>query len=398
MKTHRLTHTIALATVALALVALLIPAPATAKNKKKPAPVDITKLVWPLPPEIARIRFLGVYTGEDVAGRRKQGLLERLAGVQDMTSRAALLKPYGVAVDSKGRAFVSDTALDTVFVFDLEQKTLEYRGDKPPATFRKPMGLACDEQDRLFVADAEAHNVTVFSPAGDVLNIFGQEQLGRPVGVAVDSALGRLYVSDMKRREVAVFDLKTLKFENWVGKSYLGDKVEDGDRDKILYSPTNLAVDGDGLLYVVDTFINHVTVFDPDGEFVRHIGDIGQGPGLFMRPRGIALDPDGHVYITDAMANLFQILTPEGQALMSVGGLGETPGRFQVPGDIAVDQHNRVFVVDQANRRLQVFRYVTDEEATELAAKQGKTLPALSGKKAPVAGGGTPAAQDHNRD
>jgi hypothetical protein len=113
----------------------------------------------------------------------------------------------------------------------------------------------------------------------------------------------------------------------------------------------------------VDTFLNRVTVLDPDGEFVRHIGEIGAGPGKFMRPRGIAIDCDGHIYISDGMAHLFQILTADGKPLMPIGGIGRDPGRFLVPAGIAIDKFNRVFVVDQSNRRLQWFRYRTDEEA-----------------------------------
>ncbi|MBV9087461.1 MAG: 6-bladed beta-propeller, partial [Acidobacteriaceae bacterium] len=160
------------------------------------------------------------------------------------------------------------------------------------------------------------------------------------------------------------------KLERWIGVT--SDEIkEGGDESKLTYNPTNLAVDPDGLLYVVDTYLNHITVFDTDGEYVRTIGSIGDGPGQFMRPRGIALDSDGHIYVTDAMFQKFQILTAEGQPLLPVGQYGAQPGQLSVPAGIAVDKYNRIIVADQGNRRIQVFHYVPDSEAAADKAKTG---------------------------
>lgn len=369
-----------LALTALLAAPLLTPLPAAAKEKKKPQ-IDITKLVWPLPPAVTRVRYVGEYHGEDVKGRQKQGLLERLAGVEDPTNKSKLIKPWGIAVDSKGRAFVTDTVVNTVFVFDLEKKTLDYRGDKPPAALKKPMGVAVDDQDRLFVSDAMSHNITVFTPDGNVIDVFGQDELVRPVGLAIDSVLNRLYVADVKAGKIAVYDLQSFKFQRWIGKSDTERKEDDPDGGaSVLSSPTSLTVDPDGLLYVTDTFLNRVVLFDTDGEFVRQIGEIGMGPGKFMRPRGVALDCDGHIYITDGMAHLFQILTPDGTALTPVGGLGENAGHFQVPAAIAIDKNNRIFVADQNNRRIQVFRYIPDAEVRNATTKEPEA-PSPGGKK-----------------
>ncbi len=360
----------AISTVALsALLAapLLSPPRVDAKPKKKP--IDITKLAWPPAPEIARIKYVGEYYGPDIRGAKKQSILERLAGVEDRADHTALVKPYGVAVDSRGRIFVSDTMQAVVFVFDIEGKQLAYRGEKPPAALRKPTGMAVDDKDRLFVSDSEAHNVTAFGPEGDVLSVFGDKELGRPAGIVADSVLNRLYVADAKLRKVAVYDLTSLKFQRWIGKAP-EEEVKPGEQDKLLYSPNSLALDPDGNLYVVDTFTNRVVVFDTDGEFVRQIGAIGQGAAHFMRPRGVAVDSDGHVYVTDAMAHLFQMLTPEGGALMPIGGFGNAPGRFQLPAAITIDRKNRIIVADQLNRRIQIFRYITDAEAAAQAGKR----------------------------
>jgi len=356
-------------------VSLLAPAGSSAKDKKKKA-ADTAQLAWPPPPQVARIRFLGEYHGEDIKGKKKRGFLERLAGVPEATSREKLMKPYGVAVDSKGRIFVADSVLKLIFVFDLEAKSLEYRGDQPPASFNKPIGVAVDGQDRLFVSDADRHNITCFDPSGAVVSVFGADVLVRPAGLAIDLALNRLYVADAKARKVAVFDLASFQFLRWIG----GVDAPEGEPNTYFIAPTNVAVDLDGLVYVVDSFADHILVFDPDGEPVRSVGGIGSGPGRFARPRGVAFDSDGHLYVVDAMTHRVQILTPDGKPLMPIGGLGVNPGQFNVPAAVTIDQQNHVIVTDQMNRRIQVFQYVTDAEA---AAERGQR-PSADAKDSPA--------------
>ena len=101
------------------------------------------------------------------------------------------------------------------------------------------------------------------------------------------------------------------KFLRTIGKrSGKHDLTTPGD----FSHPTNVAVDGDGNLYVSDTFNNRVEIFDADGKFIRAFGKAGDGPGYFARPKGIAIDSDGHVWVADAVQDRVQVFTPEGQA------------------------------------------------------------------------------------
>ena len=158
-----------------------------AKHKPQPQePVDVTKLVWPLPPRVARIRYVTQVVGErDLIGvkQKKPSWLEKAAGiwVEDQ-ERPHVRKPYGVAVDSKGHVYVGDSALHKVFVFDLDKKQLTYRGDKSPAQFSVIIGLAIDDEDRLFVSDAALHQITVFDPNGGFLSVFGEDLLTQASG------------------------------------------------------------------------------------------------------------------------------------------------------------------------------------------------------------------------
>jgi len=61
--------------------------------------------------------------------------------------------------------------------------------------------------------------------------------------------------------------------------------------------PAGVAVDGEGDVYVVDTYNDRVQKFDSAGAFLLKWGSEGSGDGEFYSLRDIALDADGMVYI-----------------------------------------------------------------------------------------------------
>ncbi len=376
---HKTWHTVAsMQTGALAVCLILVLAPSAWASKKKVATkIDTSKLVWPPPPDQPRIVYLNQYAGElELIGKKqvKGGMLERLAGVNIAPEeRPKMVKPYGVAVDSKGRVYVADSAQNEVFIFDLESKKLEFRGDKAPANLQIPIGVAVDEQDRLFVSDSKLHQITCFGPKGNVEGVFGAGDLKRPAGLAVDNPLRRLYVADVAGQRIAVFDLDSLKLLRYFAEI----KDKDADRTGALTNPNSIAIDPDGLLYVTDAVVPHVVVYDTDGNFVRVWGKRGDGPGMFGRPKGIAIDADGHVYVADSLLPRVQVFSPEGEPLLSFASRGIGPGQFLLPAGLAIDSRNRIIAVDQLPPRIQMFHYITDADAA--AVKEGRKAPETVG-------------------
>jgi len=394
----------------IAIAVLLVP-PAFADKKKKkaaegPAPkvekidhsqIDTSKLVWPLPPDVPRIKWVHEYYGEEKpkvaegkqAPKKKQSWMDRVAGVPTTDSGAIkkewthiFVKPYGMGMDSKGRLYVADSYVSAVFVFDSESGKTSLLKNGVDAKFGTMIGMTVDEADRIFIVDSVWHRVAVLGKDWKLETYFGDKELDHPGGIAIDETNRLLYVVDTGKDRVAVFDADDFRFLRTIGSSA---KKQGDDDPGTLSKPSNVAVDKDGLIYVSDTMNNRIQVFDADGNFISMFGKHGDAPGTFARPKGLTFDSDGHLWVTDAYQNNVQIYDKEGHLRAFFGMPGELPGQFSVPSGILIDKNNRVYVAEQFKARVQVFQYVTDAEATALKEQQEKKAPAVKSQTAPSA-------------
>jgi DNA-binding beta-propeller fold protein YncE len=102
--------------------------------------------------------------------------------------------PQGVAVDSEGNVYVTDTLNDRVEIFDADGafiSTFGKAGDGP-GYFARPKGIAVDSDGHIWVADELQDRLQVFNKDGRLLTYIGQGHGELPgqfkalIGVAVD--------------------------------------------------------------------------------------------------------------------------------------------------------------------------------------------------------------------
>lgn len=361
------------------------------KKKKNAAPpekplierLDYSKIVWPNPPAITRLKYLDFFAAEKLpekgAGKKKGAWMDRLSGLATGETRSdrpffQLAQPYGLAVDSQNRLYVADTKVAAIFVFNTETKDLELIKNGVNAHFGMITGLAIDDSDRLFVSDSVLRHVVVFDPKHRAEGTIA-EGLSSPAGLAIDNGNRFLYVADTDLDQVLVYDADDFKLLRKIGTAGKAHRLTEAGQ---FSRPTNVAVDADGNLYVSDTFNDRVEIFDADGNFMSTFGKAGDGPGYFSRPKGIAIDKDGHVWVADSMQDRVQVFTPQGQLLLWLGGHGTLPGQFSAIQGLTIDKNSRVFTSEQYPGRVQMFRYVTNDEA--LAEKARRDAAKAGGK------------------
>ena len=181
-----------------------------------------------------------------------------------------LVWPAGMAMDSRGRFFISDDHTHLISIFDSSRQFQSRWGThgSEPGELNGPSGLAFDGDDNLYVVDHLNHRVQKFTPEGAFLLAFGSE----------------------------------------------------GSGDGQLNLPWGVTVAPNGDVYVADWRNDRVQRFSPDGRFVAAYGTSGRGDGELRRPAGVAVDGDGYIYVADWGNERVQVLDPDGGFVVGLRG------------------------------------------------------------------------------
>lgn len=326
--------------------------PARAAKKTDPGGV-------PAPPDLL------LEGGRKLTFERSFGSEKEVLGKQKLWTRVfnavagepeyrMVVRPYSIAVDSQGRAIVTDPGAAGVHIFDFAHHKYKFieRREKEKDAMLAPQCVALDAQDNIYVTDSKSGKIFVFDPSGKYRQALGSLKGGegyfkRPTGIAVDSAAQRIYVTDTLRDQIFVLDLQGHVMQT-IGKHGTGA----GE----FYYPTELHLDSNNLL-VVDAMNFRVQWFGRNGYTEGEFGKIGDSPGQMFRPKGVAVDSEDHLYIVDGLSGMVQVFDREGRLLYFFGKRGVGLGEFQLPTGLFIDRDDRVFVVDSFNRRVQVFHY-----------------------------------------
>jgi len=339
--------------VKLACIAVLLAAPSWASKEKK------DKTVEPAPPDLLleggrKLHYERSFSSEkEVEGKR--GFFTKLVDVViGEPDHPHLMRPYSIAVDSRGRAIVTDPGANGIHIFDFENHKYKFieRRDKDRDSMQSPQCVALDAQDNIYVTDSESGKIFVFDPSGKFRRTIGSLKGGegyfkRPTGIAVDSAAQRIYITDTLRDKIFVLDMQGSVLQT------IGRK---GNGDVEFNLPTELLV-RENNLFVVDAMNFRVQFLDRSGSFQSALGRIGDSSGTMFRPKGIGIDSEGHVYVVDGLWGIVQVFDQQGRLLYYFGGRGTGSGEFQLPAGLFIDRDDRIFVVDSYNRRIQIFRY-----------------------------------------
>jgi sugar lactone lactonase YvrE len=275
-------------------------------------------------------------------------------------------------------------------------------GDGAPATSARlafPMGLALDSAGNLFISDSIHQRVRrVDAESGVITTVagFGEDgfsgdggpavnaKLSSPRAVAVDRA-GNLFISDLYNHRVRRVDAATGVITTVAGTSKVGfffsGRGGDGDPaiEAQLDSPRGLVVDSAGNLFIaggndarvrrVDAVTGIITTVAGNGE--RGFGGDG-GPAskaLLSVPHGLTMDAAGNLFITDLGNQRVRRVDADTGIITTVAGNGErgfggdggpaTSALLHTPSGVAVDAAGNLFIAELNNRRVRRVDAVT---------------------------------------
>jgi sugar lactone lactonase YvrE len=231
------------------------------------------------------------------------------------------------------------------------------------------VGAAVGVIPHLFrVSDGTPRQV-VAAPAGTPFGWAAQTvavaaAVSDPFGLAIDR-MGTLYISDAGdnnriRKMTAAGEVSTLAG----GEEGFADGLEHA----AFNTPSGLAIDEAGTLYVADTGNNAIRKITPQGAVITLAGDgvagYRDGPARqarFNGPIGLAVGRAGEVYVADSYNDRIRMISPTGEVttLAGEGGPGYRDGatataRFDTPCSVLVDAKGDLIVADTGNDALRV--------------------------------------------
>lgn len=295
---------------------------------------------YPAPPDPPRIQYLAsISVASDI--EEKQSSLDNLL-FGDQEIQKSVMAPYGTAVHD-GKIYVCDIQQSVVLILDIAGKNLGFIKTSGRGDLQKPSNLEFAPNGQLYVADLGRRQVVVFDKELQYQAEFGPfDELSKPVDLALTDE--RIYVVDAGSKVVRVLDRKSGEELNSFGKSE--------EIGQSLRSPTNMVLDEDENVYVVDTIDCRIFVYDRDGKFLRHIGSAGDTIGSFARPKGIAYNGE-QFFVIDAAFENCQVFDKAGEPLMYFAGSGIGPGQLYLPAGVWIGKEGLELFEDKIEEGFQ---------------------------------------------
>ncbi|MEK7216315.1 MAG: 6-bladed beta-propeller, partial [Chloroflexota bacterium] len=255
------------------------------------------------------------------------------------------------------------------------------KGTISDGSLQAPKGVAVDRSGNVFVADSRANKVVKFDAAGRLVAQTGRLGTGdgeftEPWGVAVDKS-GNVYVADTWNHRIQKFDDQLRFVRRWGSYGNVSGAALSSQTPINFFGPRDVAVDGEGNLWVTDTGNKRVQKFSPDGAPLGVFGAPGRGPGQFQEPVSLAITSTGQILVVDTWNRRVQRFTRdfrfEGEFPVS-GWAGQSVANKPY---IAVDSRGNVVVTDPESHR--ILRYDASGAPLAVLGRVGSDATALNG-------------------
>lgn len=297
----------------------------------------------------------------------------------DGTGTAAQFSaPRGITVDAAGNLYVADASNHTIRKVSSSGVVTTLAGvagsagttADTPAKFHEPFGVAVDSAGTIYVSDTNNNAIRKITPAGVVTTLAGGAGPGyadatgtaakfkEPHGIAVDAA-GNVYVADYENHVVRKVT-PTGVVTTLAGTANATGTTDGQGAAARFMALQGLTVDGTGNVYVADGGSRSIRKITPSGLVSTVIG--GSSNPVFGSPRGLTIDATASaLYVTDFSAHIVMKVTLPGGVVSTVAGTAPTAGStdgtptsalFNAPSSIAMDSANNLYVADTANNTI----------------------------------------------
>jgi hypothetical protein len=253
-----------------------------------------------------------------------------VSGSNDGSGTAKFNHPAGIAVDGAGNAYVADTNNNTIRKLVIASgavttlagqagSTGSVDGTGTAARFNGPSGIAVDTTGNLYVSDTLNHTIRKVTQAGVVLTIAGTTGTSGfadssdisalfhgPQGIVLDGS-GGLFIADTNNNAIRKLVLGSGAVTTVAGQSGVAGSADGPVSQAQFHFPSGIGIDAAGNLYVADTDNDTLRMISPSGAVstpagLAGVGGSTDGTGTAARfnfPTGVAANSAGDVYLAD---------------------------------------------------------------------------------------------------
>ena len=298
---------------------------------------------------------------------------------------SAGLMPFSMTLDSAGNLFIAEyynnrvrkVTPSGVISTIAGNGTPGFAGDGGPAIsaqVENPAGIAVDTGGNLFISDSGNNRIRKVTPNGVISTLAGNgtpgfagdggpaisAQLTKPYGIAVDVA-GNLFIADYGNSRVRRVTPDGV-INTFAGNGTAGFSGDGGTATSAgLSFPSGVAVDAGGNLFVADTANNRIRKVSQGGMITTVAGNgvagfAGDGGAAtsaeLSRPAGVSVDGNANLLIADTGNGRIRRVSTGGAIssvagtvprFSSLDGIPATSASLAVNG-VAVDAAGNVFI------------------------------------------------------